>query len=186
MLFLLVPFSFVFLQPTAANLHSVKMPTYSHLAIANIINEGKAKFVVTSNHDNMHRRAGITSLTLLTLLIRLLGTKDEHLAELFGNAYVEVCSKCRTYYQRKVVCPPTGRVCDDANCKGKLLKTGYFCLVVIFPLKKTTCFSLGTDLTFNVGVRYGQATPQEPLDKGFEHSRKADLSIVLGSSMGVS
>lgn len=40
----------------------VKMPTFSHMAIANIVNEGKAKFVITSNHDNMHRRAGMSIL----------------------------------------------------------------------------------------------------------------------------
>jgi len=122
----------------------VKMPTYSHMAITRIIEEGKAKFVVSSNHDNMHRKSG---------------TKDENLAELFGNAYVEKCLQCKKSYQRKVVCPPTNRICDDENCRGKLIKAG---------------------------VRYGQATPEEPLRRGFEHSVRADLAIVLGSSMGTS
>jgi len=121
-----------------------KMPTYSHMAITRMIEAGKVKFVVSSNHDNMHRKSGTT---------------DEYLAELFGNAYVEKCTKCLKTYQRKVVCPPTNRICDDDQCKGKLIKSG---------------------------VRYGQATPQEPLKNGMFHAQKADLSIVLGSSMGTS
>jgi len=121
-----------------------KMPTYSHMAITRMIEAGKVKFVVSSNHDNMHRKSG---------------TPDNYLAELFGNAYVEVCTKCKKQYQRMVICPPTNRICDDPQCKGKLIKSG---------------------------VRYGQATPEEPLRKGFYHSDKADLSIVLGSSMGTS
>jgi len=51
------------------------------------------------------------------------------------------------------------RVCDDDTCKGKLIKSG---------------------------VRYGQVVPEEPMKNGFEHARKADLAIVLGSSMGTS
>jgi len=119
-----------------------KMPTYSHMAITRMIEAGKVKFVVTSNHDNMHRKSG---------------TPDEFLAELFGNAYIEKCTKCSKNYIRRVVCPPTSRICDDETCKGKLIK---------------------------LGVRYGQETPAEPLKFGYEHSRKADLAIVLGSSMG--
>jgi len=119
----------------------MKMPTYAHHAITCLVNSDKAKFVVTSNHDNMHRKSGVP---------------DEKLAELFGNAYIEVCLTCNKQYKRHVVCPPTGRYCDDSSCKGRLKKTG---------------------------VRYGQATPEEPLTKGTEHSKLCDLAIVLGSSM---
>jgi len=120
----------------------LKMPTYSHVAITRLIEAGIVKFVVSSNHDNMHRRSG---------------TKNEHLAELFGNAYVEICITCKKNYQRTVICPPTSRFCDDPQCKGKLIKSG---------------------------VRYGQQTPIEPLQEGLKHAQLADLAIVLGSSMG--
>jgi len=122
----------------------LKMPTYSHFAITRMIEAGIVKFVVSSNHDNLHRRSG---------------TKNENIAELFGNAYVEICLKCKKNYQRTVICPPTSRYCDDLDCKGKLIKSG---------------------------VRYGQETPQQPLTEGLKHSSLADLSIVLGSSMGTS
>jgi len=79
------------------------------------------------------------------------------LAELFGNAYIEKCLSCKKLFQRKVVCPPTGRFCED--CGGKLIKTG---------------------------VRYGQETPKKPLKDGTKHAEKADLAIVLGSSMQTS
>jgi len=122
----------------------VKMPTYAHMAITRIIQQGKAKFVVTSNHDNMHRKSGLS---------------DDSIAELFGNAYIEKCLTCKTTYQRKVVCPPTGRYCDNAQCGGRLIKTG---------------------------VRYGQETPKEPLKRAERQSKQCDLAIVLGSSMGTS
>jgi NAD-dependent deacetylase sirtuin 7 len=37
-----------------------KMPTYSHVAIQQLVEKGIAKFIVTSNHDNMHQKAGTT------------------------------------------------------------------------------------------------------------------------------
>ncbi len=118
-----------------------KFPTYAHRAIAKLVQTGHAKFVTTSNHDNMHRKSGVD---------------DSQLAELFGNAYVEKCLKCSTLYQRHVVCPATNRKCDDSQCGGRLVKTG---------------------------VRYGQETPQEPLQRAAAASENAELAVVLGSSM---
>lgn len=46
------------------------MPTYTHIAILRLIQSQIAKFVVTSNHDNLHRKSGVP---------------DSHIAELFGN-----------------------------------------------------------------------------------------------------
>jgi len=68
-------------------------------------------------------------------------------------------------FNRSVVCPPINRKCSPEECDiedggfGKLVKTG---------------------------VRYGQQTPEEPLNKGTKQAEQADLAIVLGSSMKTS
>lgn len=51
----------------------VTMPTYAHVATTRLIEAGHVQYVVTTNHDNIHRMSG---------------TPDDCLAELFGNAYV--------------------------------------------------------------------------------------------------
>src|SRR5690606_560377 len=117
--------------------------TYSHMAALRLVESGAAKFIVTSNHDNLHKKSGIP---------------DTHIAELFGNAYVEVCTKCKKQYARRVVTPSLGRVCDDPSCSGRLVKTG---------------------------VRFGQATPQEPLERATQQSKQCDVALVLGSGMSV-
>ena len=58
-----------------------------------------------------------------------------------------------------MITPALYRTCDDNSCNGKLKKTG---------------------------VRYGQTVPEEPLRKAEEYADKADLVLVLGSSMTTS
>jgi len=110
-----------------------------------LMEQGFLKFVVTSNHDDIHSRSGIP---------------DEKIAELFGNAYKEKCSKCHKLYHRKTQRPALGRrECDDPSCDGRLIVTG---------------------------VRFGQAVPEEPLRIATAEAKKADVALVIGSSMSVS
>lgn len=87
----------------------VVMPTYSHLVIKHLLQRGIAKFLVTSNHDDLHAKSGCDL---------------NQIAELFGNAYIERCLKCNTLFRRQVVTPNLGRKCDNATCGGRLVKTG--------------------------------------------------------------
>ena len=98
--------------------------------------------MVTSNHDNIHRLSGVP---------------QDRLAELFGNAYVELCLKCHAQFSRKTQPPSLGRACE--KCGGRLVRTG---------------------------VRFGQATPEEPLTRAVEQGKLADCALVFGSSMTVS
>lgn len=66
------------------DLHSV-YPTRSHMAITELYSKKVISFVVTSNHDNLHKRAGVP---------------EEGIAELFGNGYEEFCLKCGHSYHR--------------------------------------------------------------------------------------
>ena len=87
-------------------------PSYAHRAIAALVKEEettRASFCVTSNHDNMHAKAG---------------TLPDKLAELFGNAYVEDCLRCGARYTRSVIVPPIKRTCDDPECGGRLKRLG--------------------------------------------------------------
>jgi hypothetical protein len=102
-------------------------------------------FVISSNHDNLVRKAGVP---------------DDRLAELFGNAYVEMCLKCKQPFQRSTITPALGRKCE--SCRGRLVKTG---------------------------VRYGQEIPAEPYRRAQEEARTqpaGTVSLVLGSGMHTS
>lgn len=101
-------------------------------------------------------------------LHRRSGLSQEELSELHGNCYKEQCSICEKEYLRpfntvKTVYDrrshKTGRFCEDPFCKGELLDTT---------------------------VAFGETLPIKELEKGNNHSKKADLTLVLGTSMRVS
>jgi len=69
---------------------------------------------------------------------------------------VEQCGKCHKQFRRHVVTPNLGRACEE--CGGRLHKTG---------------------------TRMGAATPEEPLGRAIDHAKRADLALVMGSSMTV-
>ncbi|KAL6074483.1 NAD-dependent protein deacetylase sirtuin-7 [Balamuthia mandrillaris] len=97
-------------------------------------------------------------------LHRRSGLTTENLSELHGNAYLERCSKCKQEYMRPFDCTKqgqrlnhiTGRQCDDC----------------------------GGDLVDSI-INFGEALPDEEFEKALHHSEKADLTIVMGSSMRV-
>jgi NAD-dependent SIR2 family protein deacetylase len=116
---------------------------FRHVGIAKLVEQGFVKFVTSSNHDNLHVKGG---------------TDPEKATEIFGNLFIEKCIVCKTYYRRKIVTPNLKRICDNPQCKGKLMK---------------------------IGVFFGQPTPQDNLSLAEHHASKADLAIVFGSSMTV-
>jgi NAD-dependent SIR2 family protein deacetylase len=90
----------------------------------------------------------------------------ERFAELHGNQNLEQCIKCGREYVRDfrtrtaigVTDHLTGRRCDDPNCRG--------------PLKDTI-------------INFGESLPRRALMRSFEEAEKADLCVVLGSSLTV-
>eukprot|EP01120_Amphizonella_sp_Union-15-10_P000607 TRINITY_DN10652_c0_g1_i2.p1 TRINITY_DN10652_c0_g1~~TRINITY_DN10652_c0_g1_i2.p1 ORF type:complete len:334 (-),score=60.07 TRINITY_DN10652_c0_g1_i2:74-1075(-) len=133
-------------------------PTFSHVALTLLERKGFIKFLVSTNIDGLHMKSGFPV---------------EKLSELHGNCFVEKCSICGKRYLRdfdvtenKIYFPDTpveshwtGRLCEDSTCGGKLIDTV---------------------------VRFGEFLPDEHFQKGAEQSWKADLSLVLGSSLRVS
>lgn len=90
-------------------------PTYSHLAVQELVHAGFVKHVITSNVDGLHLLAG--------------GASDsDFLCELQGSIYREVCSNCSREYVRHYDVTArtsahqrfTGRLCEDIACVGQL------------------------------------------------------------------
>ena len=89
----------------------------------------------------------------------------QKLAELHGNANIEKCTKCKQQYLRDYKVRKTGSLehltgnfCDDSECNGALVDN-----IVLF----------------------GDSLDKEMLGKCFSEAEKADLCIVLGSSIRV-
>ncbi|CAF1418602.1 unnamed protein product [Adineta ricciae] len=92
------------------------------------------------------------------------GMNVEHLAELHGNMNLEICQKCQARYLRDFDTDMdhprhyTGRQCSKPDCHGRL---------------KDSLIHFGEDL------------PADELKKAFDHAEKADVCLVLGSSLTV-
>lgn len=99
-------------------------------------------------------------------LHRRSGFDVEKLAELHGNTNLEICGKCKKKYMRDFRCRTaakalehkTTRKCDDPACRGDL---------------------------FDSIINFGESLPEKELDDSFEHAKKADLCLAMGSSLRV-
>jgi mono-ADP-ribosyltransferase sirtuin 6 len=115
--------------------HAVE-PNEGHLALVELQNLGKLKFLISQNVDNLHLKSGI---------------KPELLAELHGN-------------MTKLRCDVCGETLDRS-----------------LQPERCTC---GGRLSSSV-VDFGQSLPEKDLRLAFEHSRRSDFFLVLGSSLVV-
>jgi len=100
-------------------------------------------------------------------LHRRSGFSQEKIAELHGNSNIEVCSNCGKEYLRdyKAVAPYTHSVHDH--------RTGRNCVLCNGELVDTI-------------INFGENLPANAIEAGYSHSEKADLCLVLGSSLTVS
>jgi len=90
-------------------------PTFCHMALVKLQQEGILKHLVSQNCDGLHLISGI---------------HPDNISELHGNCHVEACSMCgRVYYRSKRVRSDsskerlTGRNCESTLCKGRLRYT---------------------------------------------------------------
>mmetsp|Transcript_33053 Transcript_33053/g.52945 ORF Transcript_33053/g.52945 Transcript_33053/m.52945 type:complete len:193 (+) Transcript_33053:1266-1844(+) len=128
------------------------------MALVKLMQNGLLSYVVTTNVDGLHGKSGIP---------------QQKLAELHGNIYMEYCNSCGKYYYRDFNVQElqkniatiashftrfTGRLCDDDKCKGKLRDSI---------------------------ISFGENLPEVELNKSHQEAAKADLNIVIGSSMRV-
>ena len=87
------------------------IPTYTHMALVELLKHKMIKHVVSTNVDGLHRRSGLNGLEL---------------SELHGNIYREYCEICKSEYLRSFDVTKkrykryTGRLCQKNDCNGKL------------------------------------------------------------------
>lgn len=111
-------------------------PNKGHLAILELQNIGKLRFLISQNVDNLHLKSGI---------------HPDLLAELHGNITRFRCTDCEKTIDRS-----SGKqICE---CGGTLISSV---------------------------VDFGQALPERDVMLSFEHSKKSDLFVVVGSSLVV-
>lgn len=111
-------------------------PNQGHMAIVDLQNMGKLKFLISQNVDNLHLKSGI---------------KLELIAELHGNMTKQRCPLCGLTYD---------------------VSSGFI-----------VCLCGGQLVSSTVG--FGQPLPEHDLMLAYEHSRKSDLFVVVGSSLVV-
>ena len=162
-------------------------PTYCHMAMAKMISAGQAGFVVTTNLDGIFRKAGLR------------GHKE--LCCLHGDVYVERCTGCghdfeRNYHVRdarihvhdhavgactrcgsRTPTSYTGRPREGAptgsDCEGGFAACG---------LVGTTDVNVGTKDTH---INFGENLDDIDWKEADKHCRRADLCIVMGTSMSL-
>ena len=93
------------------------------------------------------------------------GIARKDMSELHGNTNVELCHKCKTEYLRPFRCRNADHVHDH--------KTGRFC---------NKC---GHELEDSI-INFNENLPEDQLDRACDNAAKADLAIVLGTSLRVS
>jgi mono-ADP-ribosyltransferase sirtuin 6 len=131
-------------------------PNASHLALVELQDLGKLRFLITQNTDNLHRRSGI---------------RPELLAELHGNGQLMRCLGCGRLYTRQ-------EVGWDMRRWGPGYRTQE-------PIPgQPVCANCGGRL-FSSVVNFGDPMPQGELAMSEEHVRRCDLLLTLGSSLTV-
>jgi NAD-dependent deacetylase len=131
-------------------------PNASHLALVELQEMGKLRFLITQNTDNLHRLSGI---------------RPELLAELHGNGQLVRCLACDRQHTRE-------EVGWDASRWGP----GYRTQKAVAG--QPACPACGGRLISSV-VNFGDPLPERELRLAAEHAGRCDLMLVLGSSLVV-
>jgi NAD-dependent SIR2 family protein deacetylase len=131
-------------------------PNASHLALVELQDLGKLRFLITQNTDNLHRRSGI---------------RPEILAELHGNGQLMRCLGCGRLYARQEVGWDTRRWGPGYRTQEPMPG-------------QPVCADCGGRLISSV-VNFGDPMPQGELALAEEHARRCNLMLALGSSLTV-
>jgi NAD-dependent deacetylase len=117
---------------------------------------GRVQFLISQNVDGFHIASGFPL---------------KKLAELHGNARLMVCLSCKKKYTK-----------EEIKWDERIYGPGYRTSMVVQGQPK--CPACKGRIISSI-VNFGDPLPEEELETAFEHSRKSDLFIVLGSSLVV-
>ena len=143
------------LKPTTNVCFDSAQPSFTHKSLMRMHIAGLLQFIVNQNIDGLHLKVGLPR---------------EKVADMHGNVFVEQCNRCRKQCIVDSCVPtvglkPTGNMCpigsDSAGrlkCRGKM---------------KDTILDWEDDL------------PQKELDLAEYHSKNAQLSVCLGTSLQI-
>ena len=131
-------------------------PNRSHLALVELQQLGKLRFLITQNTDNLHRRSGI---------------RPELLAELHGNGRLMRCLDCDRLRAREEVGWDTERWGPGYRTQRPVAG-------------QPRCPACGGRLISSV-VNFGDPLPEKELVLSAKHAGSCDLMLVLGSSLVV-
>ena len=131
-------------------------PNGSHLALVELQELGKLRFLITQNTDNLHRRSGI---------------RPDLLAELHGNGQLMRCLGCDRLHTRQ-----------EVGWDGVRWGPGYRTQRPVAGQPR--CPACGGRLVSSV-VNFGDPLPEKELGLSAEHAAGCDLMLVLGSSLVV-
>ena len=160
-------------------------PTFCHMAIAKMIKTHKAQYCITTNLDGIFRKAGLQQHTELCFL--------------HGDIYTERCTGCGYDFERNYETRRAGihvhdhhvGQCSKCHSKPPSNYTGT-------PVGSTTgadsngysdnhlvgtrCKNVGTKDTH---INFGECLDEVDWQEADYHSKKADLCIVMGTSMSL-
>jgi len=128
-------------------------PTFTHMAIARLVEEDKVKFVITQNIDGLHLRSGVPR---------------SHIAELHGNMFVDECDKCKKMFVRDSPAPTVGQKYTGSDCPA-------------YKENGRKCRGKLKDFVLD----WEASLPDDDLTISDTHCMKADLSIVMGSTLQI-
>jgi NAD-dependent SIR2 family protein deacetylase len=131
-------------------------PNLAHKAIVELQSTGKMKFLISQNIDSLHLKSGI---------------KEELIAEFHGNMELMRCLECDKKFKKEGFW--------DEKKWGKAYRT--------LPEQKgqPKCPECGGRIISSI-VNFGDPIWEKEIVESFNHSKSADVFLVVGSSLTVS
>jgi len=132
------------------------VPNPAHLALVDLQNMGRLKFLISQNVDGLHLKSGI---------------KSELLAELHGNYTLVKCMDCDSRFSKE-------EIGWDRETHGRGFRTE--------PQQpnQPICPECDGRLISSI-VNFNDPMPEKEVELSKFHSKQTDLMIVVGSSLSV-
>lgn len=143
------------IAPTKLDLN-VAQPTLTHRALVALVQAGLVRGVVTTNIDNLHLKAGMGK---------------EHVAELHGNAFREICPGCGALFDRDYDVTSNNPIADLSSPERRH-DTGSQCETCSAALRDTI-------------VTFGENLPADEFRKAEQFCKGSRIALVLGTSLRV-